>query len=156
MHYEFLTTWLIEAPREDAWDVIWDSERWPDWWRGVVEAVETGPGSPSGTGRRGHYAWRSRIPYSLRFDAVSTAVERPRLLAGEATGDLEGTGIWRFTEDGGLTTITYEWNVRTTKRWMNALEPMAAPLFRWNHDRVMSWGGEGLARRLGTRLIAAS
>ena len=152
--YEFLTTWLIEAPREAAWDAIWESDDWPEWWRGVDEAVEIDPGGPGGVGRRGRYAWRSRIPYPVRFEVVSTTVERPRLLAGTASGDLEGTGTWHFLEDGGVTAILYEWNVRTTKPWMSAVAPLADPIFRWNHDRVMRWGGEGLARHLGAPLLA--
>jgi len=153
--YRFLTTWLLDAPREDCWDAIWESDRWPEWWRGVVEAVETDPGTPCGVGRRGRYAWRSRIPYPVRFEVLATAVERPTLLAGTASGELEGTGTWRFMEEDGVTAVIYEWNVRTTKPWMNAVAPIAAPVFRWNHDRVMRWGGEGLARRLGCRLLAA-
>jgi hypothetical protein len=33
--------------------------------------------------------------------------------------------------------------------WMNLLAPFAAPVFGWNHDRLMKAGGEGLAQRLG-------
>ena len=54
-----------------------------------------------------------------------------------------------------MTAVAYEWNVRTTKRWMNAIGPLAAPVFRWNHDVIMGWGGEGLARHLGCRLLAS-
>jgi hypothetical protein len=28
-------------------------------------------------------------------------------------------------------------------------------VFEYNHDAVMRWGGEGLARRLGAALLAA-
>lgn len=154
--YLFVTTWLLDAPREDVFDAIWESERWPEWWRGVEEAVETDPGTACGVGRRGRYEWRSAIPYAVRFEVVSTVVERPRLLSGEATGGLEGTGTWRLFEDGGVTAVVYEWDVRTTKRWMNAIGPLAAPAFRWNHDRIMGWGGEGLARHLGCRLLASN
>ena len=153
--YEFLTTWVLDAPREDVWDAIWESELWPEWWPGVVEAVELDPGTPCGIGRRGRYAWRSRIPYPVRFEVVATEVERPFTLGGEATGDLEGTGVWSFDELGGATTVTYAWRVQTTKRWMNAVSPFARPIFRWNHDYVMRQGGRGLARHLGCRLIAS-
>ncbi|MCA1656715.1 MAG: polyketide cyclase, partial [Actinobacteria bacterium] len=34
------------------------------------------------------------------------------------------------------------------------LAPLARPVFRWNHDVVMRQGGEGLADRLGARLLA--
>ena len=55
-----------------------------------------------------------------------------------------------------MTAAVYEWNVRTTKRWMNLVGPIAGPVFRWNHDQVMRLGGEGLARHLGCRLIAST
>ncbi len=154
--YEFLTAWLLDAPREDVWDAIWDSASWPVWWHGVVEAVETDPGDADGIGRRGRYGWRGRIPYRIRIEAVSTLVERPFALEGEASGDLEGVGRWRFFTDGGVTAAVYDWSVLTTRPWMNVAAPFAGPLLRWNHDQVMRWGGEGLARHLGCRLLASS
>ena len=42
--YAFLTTWLLESPREPVWEAIYDQERWPEWWRGVEEAEELQPG----------------------------------------------------------------------------------------------------------------
>ena len=50
--------------------------------------------------------------------------------------------------------MLYEWNVATTKPWMNLVAPIARPIFAHNHDVVMGWGGEGLARLLGSRLLA--
>jgi hypothetical protein len=82
-------------------------------------------------------------------------LDEPRWMSGEAGGALTGTGHWRLYEDAGVTAVTYEWNVRTTKTWMNVLAPVARPVFAYNHDVVMRWGGEGLARRLGCRLLAA-
>ena len=35
------------------------------------------------------------------------------------------------------------------------LAPLARPVFAWNHHGVMRAGGEGLARRLGVRLVEA-
>ena len=74
---------------------------------------------------------------------------------GTATGELTGTGHWRLYEHAGVTAVTYEWKVRTTKAWMNALAPIAKPIFEYNHNVVMRWGGEGLARRLDCNLLAA-
>lgn len=152
--YRFLTTWLLEAERERVWEAVWESERWPQWWRGVEEAVKLGEGDAEGVGQLGRYLWRSRLPYPVRFEIRTTRVERPRLLEGEATGELAGTGRWRLFEQGGVTAVLYEWNVRTTKAWMNLLAPVARPVFKWNHDWVMRNGGEGVARLLGARLLA--
>jgi hypothetical protein len=53
-----------------------------------------------------------------------------------------------------VTAVVYEWNVRTTKAWMNALAPVAKGAFKSNHDYVMRNGGVGIAKLLGARLLA--
>lgn len=151
--YRFLTTWVLEAERERVWDAIYDSDRWPEWWRGVTRTERLADGDADGVGQRGAYHWRARLPYTVRFEIVSTRVERPHLLEGDASGELAGTGRWRLYEDGGTTAVVYEWNVRTTRAWMNLLAPVGRPVFRANHDWVMRNGGEGLARLLGARLL---
>jgi uncharacterized protein YndB with AHSA1/START domain len=153
--YRFLTTWLLEADRERVWDAIYESERWPQWWKGVLEAEKLEEGDEAGVGQYGRYVWKSKLPYRLEFFVRTTKVEKPRLLEGDASGELAGTGRWRLFEQDGVTAVLYEWNVRTTKPWMNAVGPLARPVFERNHDLVMRWGGEGLARRLGVKLLAA-
>ncbi len=99
------------------------------------------------------YTWKSKLPYRLEFEMRTTRVERPKLMEGQADGELAGTGRWRMFEQDGITAVLYEWNVRTTAAWMNLLAPIARPFFAWNHDVVMTWGAEGLARKLGARLL---
>ena len=156
--YRFLTSWLLESPREPVFELLWDSARWPEWWPGVIEASEIAAGDveAGGVGRHGRYLWRSFVPYPVRFEVVATRIERPALLEGRASGELEGVGRWRLFEQGEATAVLYEWNVRTTKPWMNLIGPVAAPVFRWNHDYVMRGGGRGIARELGVRLLASS
>jgi uncharacterized protein YndB with AHSA1/START domain len=153
--YRFLTTWCVDAPIQRVWDALYDSERWPEWWRGVerVEVLEAGNGDR--VGELSRYTWKSKLPYRLEFDLRTTRVERPFLVEGTATGELAGEGRWRLFEAPGSTAVTYEWNVHTTARWMNALAPIARPVFVRNHDYVMRNGGEGLARRLGARLLVS-
>lgn len=153
--YHFLTTWILEAPRPRVWEAIWDSERWPEWWRGVERVVELEPGDERGLGQRSRLTWRSRLPYELDFEVRTTRVERPHLLEGEATGELAGLGRWRLFAEDSATAVVYEWQVGTTKRWMNALAPLARPAFAWNHDWVMRNGGRGLAGLLGCRLLVS-
>jgi hypothetical protein len=152
--YRFLTTWLLDAPREPTWDAIQDVLRWPEWWRGVVSVEELDAGDAGRVGSRYAVQWRSRIPYPIRFEFTVDRVERPSTMAGRARGELEGTGRWRLFEQDGTTAVLYEWNVATTKPWMNLVAPIARPIFAHNHDVVMGWGGEGLARLLGSRLLA--
>jgi uncharacterized protein YndB with AHSA1/START domain len=153
--YEFLTTWLLAAPRERVWDAIYESDAWPQWWRGVIEADREAPGDEAGIGQIGRYVWRSKLPYNLEFRMETTRVERPHLLEGHASGELEGTGRWRLFEDDSSTAVIYEWNVHTTRPWMNLLAPIARPIFALNHDWVMRNGGTGLASLLGCDLLAS-
>jgi hypothetical protein len=106
-------------------------------------------------GSRYEIEWRSRLPYPLAFEFTTERVERPLTMEGRADGELAGTGLRRLFEDAGVTAVLYEWKVRTTRPWMNLLGPVARPVFAWNHDVVMRWGGEGLAGRVGGRLLAS-
>ena len=128
--------------------MLQDVERWPGWWRGVERISVLG-------GDRYRVAWRSRIPYELEFDFAVERTDPPRVMEGTATGELRGTGHWRLFQQDGVTAVLYEWNVETTKLWMNLLGPVASPVFDYNHDAVMRRGAEGLARRLDCILLAA-
>jgi uncharacterized protein YndB with AHSA1/START domain len=152
--YRFLTTWLLDARREPVWEAIFDQESWPSWWRGVEDVVELDPGDEDGVGSHSRLTWRSKLPYDLVFEAHTTKVERPHLIEAEAIGELSGQGRWRLYEQNGTTAALYEWNVHTSKAWMNLLAPVARPIFAWNHNWVMSRGGEGIARLLDCRLLA--
>src|SRR5262249_61991177 len=97
---------------------------------------------------------RGSRAYRLDCFVGTTRVGRPYLLGGDASGELVGTGRWRLFEQNGATAVIYEWNVRTTRSWMNLLAPIARPVFAVNHDYVMRNGGRGLASLLGARLLA--
>ena len=133
---------------------IWDSDRWPSWWRGVEAVTTLEEGNGEGVGSLGRYVWKSKLPYRLEFDTRITLVERPHRMEGQASGELAGTGTWRLYEEDGVTAAVYDWNVRTTAPWMNLLAPIARPVCAWNHDVVMGWGAEGLSKLLGARLLA--
>jgi hypothetical protein len=133
--------------------VLNDSERYPEWWKGVQAVDLLREGDEVGVGQVTRFSWRSVLPYTLKFDMRVTRVEQPHLIEGEASGELEGRGIWRLFE-GACTAVVYDWRVRTTQSWMNVMGPIARPAFAWNHDLVMRQGGVGLARELGVTLIA--
>jgi hypothetical protein len=120
----------------------------------VLEADKLEEGDATGVGQYGRYVWKSKLPYRLEFFVRTTKVEKPYLLEGNAEGELAGVGRWRLFERDGVTAALYEWNVRTTRAWMNLLSPIARPIFAVNHDYVMRNGGEGLAQLLGARLLA--
>jgi uncharacterized protein YndB with AHSA1/START domain len=151
--YHFVSTWQIQAPIERVWEEIYHTERWPSWWKYVVGVDELEPGAADGIGKRQHLLFRTRLPYTLGFDARLTRVQPPSELEAETTGELEGTGRWTLTPADGGTLVRYYWDIRTTRRWMNMLAPVARPVFSWNHAELMREGGESLARRLGADVV---
>jgi Polyketide cyclase / dehydrase and lipid transport len=153
--YSFVTRWRFRAPLAQVWDLVYHSEAWPEWWRGVERVERIEPGDAEGIGSLQRYTWKSKLPYRLAFDMRLTRVEPMSLIEGEAVGELSGTGRWQLAEDGDVTDVRYDWNVSTTKPWMNLLAPVARPLFKWNHDVVMNWGADGLARKLGVERLSA-
>jgi uncharacterized protein YndB with AHSA1/START domain len=151
--YEFVTIWHFKSPLAPVWEMIYNSDRWPTWWKGVEDVTLVKEGDENNIGSIYRYTWKSKLPYRLRFEMQLTRVEPMKLIEGTAIGELSGKGLWRLSQDGEITTVRYDWQVETTKRWMNLLTPIARPLFKWNHDVVMGWGAEGLAKKLGVALI---
>ena len=146
--YRLTTRRKFDAPLGAVWDAILRVEAWPNWWDGIERVVTLEPGDPSGLGCRRCCTCKSVLPYRLTFVTHVTRVEPLRLVEFLVDGELEGTGRCRLARSGGLTLVRYDWHVRTTRRWMNLLAPMARPLFRWNHDAIMHAGGTGLERHL--------
>jgi hypothetical protein len=149
--YAFVTTWRIDAPIEAVYDVIEDSLAWPEWWDAVL-AVEELDHRDGGIGSVRRYTFKGRLPYLLRFDTTTDVLRRPDRLGGAAVGELEGRGDWLLVrESPGSTLVRYDWTIRTTRRWMNAIAPLpfVRAIFVLNHDYVMNRGLAGIRRRLG-------
>ena len=73
-----------------------------------------------------------------------------------ARGQLNGQGLWQFLPDESSTRVRYTWSVSLGQPWMRRLAPLAAPIFRWNHNAVMRAGAVGLARHLHATLLSST
>lgn len=151
--YRFVTLWQVDAPIEQVWDAIVHSERWPSWWKSVKSVTDVSRGDENGIGTVRRYSWTTHLPYTLDFDMRVTRIEKPYVLEGQAMGELSGMGRWELTPHDSHTDVRYIWEVHTTKAWMNALAPVARPVFAWNHDAVMNDGAAGLAKLLNTKVV---
>jgi uncharacterized protein YndB with AHSA1/START domain len=149
MLFTLHTEFTLAAPRAAVYAVIRDVERWPTWWRGCLAATQLAPGAADGVGARYRILWRSRLPYRVTIETEVIEVRPGTLVRARSGGDLEGFGTWHFAHAGGGTVVRYDWQVHTRKRWMRALAPLLAPLYRVNHDWLMQAGAAGLARRAG-------
>jgi hypothetical protein len=83
----------------------------------------------------------------------TTVVQKPHLLEGVAEGELNGMGRWTLASSntGTGTEVRYDWEVSTTRAWMNVMAPFLGPMFRWNHGKVMAAGAQGLNAYLRSR-----
>lgn len=154
--YRFVTTWRLAAPADEVWEALHDAEAYPRWWPGFEDVEVLQAGTRDGVGRRVRITMRGRLPYRLQFEVVGREAQKPDLAVLDATGALQGSGRWELCHDAGVTTMTYSWQVATTKAWMNVVEPFARPAFIVNHHAAMRRGAEGLARHLGSRLLSAT
>jgi uncharacterized protein YndB with AHSA1/START domain len=154
--YHFITTWDLEAPVETVWETIGAPASYSIWWKYVVSVTEIEPNRADGTGGLFIWKWKTALLYTLAFEMRVTRSEPPHVLESSARGELEGVGRWELKEMERFTRVTYDWQVRTTKSWMNLMAPLARPAFSWNHNVIMDEGGRALAERLGVRLLASS
>lgn len=151
--YHLLTVWHIEAPLEEVFAAIENSLRWPHWWPSVRGVDQISAGDAKGIGNVRRYVWQGKLPYRVVFDVCATQIDELAALEGVATGDLAGTGVWRFSSQGGLSVVQYEWHVHSTRWWMNLVAPVARAIFVRNHEQIMAQGGKALAKLLKARLV---
>lgn len=151
--FQLVSHWHLDAPIERVWEALKATQEWPSWWPYVKSVQELDPGDAEGLGAVRHIAWSSRLPYGVAFDVKVVRMQRPRLMQGRATGQLNGTGTWELMPEGSTTRVRYTWCVDLGSRWMRLTAPLLAPVFRWNHNGVMKAGAEGLARHLGVTLL---
>lgn len=138
--YHFVTTWQFSAPIQRVWSVVLDIERYPGWWKNFRRVdVTRGDGKSVGS-----IIWcevRGSLPYSLRYALEVLESEPYRHILLRSTGDLVGTGRWRFEEtDPGLTRASYYWDVATTNPILNLIAPLAKRALARNHEQVMANG----------------
>lgn len=147
--YEFVTRWEVEATPDEVFTILEDVTSLPRWWPAVyLEVTEVEPGDASGVGKVVSFFTKGWLPYTLRWSARTTAAERPRSIALDAFGDLEGDGLWTLEAAGPTCVVTYRWTVRAEKPLLRNLSFALKPLFSANHEWAMARGLESLKLEL--------
>ncbi len=153
VNYSFLTVWKFDAPIEKVYNAIHDSTTYHLWWKGQSPVKSVKSGDTLGVGAVRQFKTRSVLPYNLTYTGTVLEVMPQQKIVGTTVGELIGRGEWTFENKNGITTVNYLWNVKTNSVVMNLLAPVLKPLFEWNHDVVMKWGGEGLAKYLDCQIM---
>ena len=150
--YHFISRWRVEGTCEEVADIIGDVESLPRWWPAVyldVRVVE--PGGGHGVGQVVSAYTKGWLPYTLRWQFRIAESRYPYGSTIEALGDLDGSGVWTFTRDGGFVDVTYDWRIRARKPLISALSFLLKPLFAFNHCWAMARGEESLRLELQRR-----
>ena len=148
--YVFRDEWHVAAAPAQAWAVVRRVEDWPAWWPSVESVTRAAADAASEVWT---FAFRTRLPYRMVFDATVVRDEPLHGVRTTVTGRVEGEGRWEVAEVAGGAAVRFDWRVRPRPAWMRLLSPLARPVFVWNHAALMREGGDALAARLGTRLL---
>ena len=147
--YHFIDRWRVAGSVKEVADIIEDALSLSAWWPSVYfEVRELEPGGEGGVGKLIRLHAGGWLPYTLRINFRTTESRYPHGFTMEATGDLEGKGIWTFQQDGPLVNVTYDWTIRANKPIIDKLSFLLKPIFRSNHNWTMKRGEESLKLEL--------
>ena len=151
--YRFLTEFELSSSPAAVENALRDVDNWGTWWR-WAQRVESLTSERGVVGARYRNRISTPLLYGFTYDTELVEVTDD-LIRLNVSGDLHGTGLFRFQEtDSGGSFLSLDWSVETRKLWMNVLSPVARPVFVWNHHRLMADFGEGLGQASRGKLLA--
>ncbi|MCU1691573.1 MAG: hypothetical protein JWM64_664 [Frankiales bacterium] len=151
--YVFRTVWRVPGTPMEVATVLADAASLPRWWPSVylaVEVLET-PDTETGHGAVARLHTTGWLPYTLTWTLTITSPITVEGFSLSAVGDLEGTGVWTFREDGPETEVVYDWQVRAGKPLLRRWSWLLRPAFEANHHWAMRKGEQSLALELRRR-----
>lgn len=150
--YRFTDQWDIPAPAEEVWDLLARSKDYPRWWDCFRKCTPLDGDEPR-VGARVQIMARGWLPYTLRYTVNTTALDRPRLIQFNVTGDFIVQGAkWVLRANASTgTQATLEWNPRVEKPVIKQMSPLLKPLFRSNHRYMMNRGERQLTAHVAAR-----
>lgn len=147
--YHFVDCWRVEGDVKEVADILEDALALPRWWGSVYFDVrEIEPGGEGGVGKLISLRAGGWLPYTLRINFRTIESRYPQGFTMDATGDLEGKGIWTFGQDGPFVNVTYDWTIKANKPLIEKLSFLLKPIFRSNHTWTMKRGEESLKLEL--------
>lgn len=155
--YHFVDRWRVEGDVKEVADILEDALKLPIWWGSVYfDVKEVEPGEAHGIGKLIRLRAGGWLPYTLTINFRTIESNYPHGFTMEATGDLEGKGIWTFEQDGPFVNVTYHWTIGANKPIIERLSFLLKPIFRSNHNWTMNRGEESLKLELLRRRASSS
>jgi len=155
--YHFVDRWRVEGDVKEVADILEDALALPRWWGSVYfDVKELEAGGEGGVGKLISLRAGGWLPYTLRINFRTIESRYPQGFTMDATGDLEGKGIWTFEQDGPFVNVTYDWTIKANKPIIEKLSFLLKPVFRSNHGWTMKRGEESLRLELLRRRAGVS
>jgi len=147
--YDFLTVWRVPGTAAEVREVLSDGRTLPRWWPSVyLDVTPRADGDADGLGSVTDLHTKGWLPYTLTWTLTITEPITDTGFALSAAGDLNGTGVWTFVQDGPEVVITYHWKVSAGKPLLRRLSWLLRPAFAANHRWAMARGEESLKLEL--------
>ncbi len=147
--YHFVDRWRVAGDVREVADILEDALSLPQWWGSVYfDVTEVEAGVEHGIGKLISLRAGGWLPYTLRINFRTVESRYPHGFSMDASGDLEGKGIWTFAQDGGFVNVTYDWTIQANKPIIQKLSFLLKPIFRSNHNWTMRRGEESLKLEL--------
>ncbi len=150
--FRIVTHWTVEATIDEVAAVLGDALALPDWWGRVYLGTKiVSPGDDNGIGRQVAVHSKGWLPYHLNWTATLIESRAPHGWTIDASGDLQGRGVWRLVQNGPIAEIAYDWQVKAERPILKLLSPILKPIFAWNHRWAMAKGEAGLRCEVARR-----
>jgi hypothetical protein len=150
--YHFVTVWRVPGTIAEVKDVLGNADTLPMWWPAVyLRVTRIDDGGPDWVGSVNRIHTKGWLPYTLTWDLKLTEPITDSGFAIEAMGDLTGTGVWTFEQDGPEVVITYDWRIEASKPLLRRLAWLLKPAFKANHVWAMAKGEESLRLEMRRR-----
>jgi uncharacterized protein YndB with AHSA1/START domain len=150
--YHLTTEWWFEGTAEEIYDLLSDTDAMRRWWRAILVGLEeVEPGDDEGVGKVVQMHVRAALPYTLHWQFRVREANRPRGFSIEASGDLNGRGVWTLTQEGPWVHVHYDWRVRADAWYLRTFSFALKPLFAANHRWAMQRLDAGIRLELARR-----
>ena len=107
-------------------DILGDPLALARWWPSVyLDVQEIDPADAHGLGRRVRVHTKGWLPYTLKWEFVTTESRYPNGMTIVAAGDFNGRGVWTFEQQGPLVVMQYDWRLQVEKPGVKQLSVSA-------------------------------
>ncbi len=153
--YHFVSRWRVTGTADEVYTIIDDAESLPRWWPSVYLQIEEAPSAGfEGVGRTFRLLTKGWLPYQVRWSFRATEKVPSEKISLRAFGDLEGQGIWTFSQNGDDVDIVYDWRIVAEKPLLRWGSLVFKPLLAANHRWAMAQGEKSLRLELARRRAA--